>query len=420
MIRLRITIAAVAMCLSCILYVPSGLHAQDAPRIEPGMVLEVYAIGVPQFRYRVAVTPDGEAAFPLLAPMNVAGKTLVEMRDTVRTQLATRVYRQRTVDGAESLINFLPEEIVVEIVEYPSVFVTGDVTSPGEIRFRPTLNVREAIALAGGISPLRSITGNPITEAVDIRGEYVGALIEHASIQAERLGIEAMLSGRQLEGLKDKLEAPLSEAILEDISNTEMLRVELLQAEVENERAHIVDLIESTEAELRELVGERDYLRTRLSEQEEVMAQFREGVERGVISASRFAEEQRHAEHMQERLFSTSTRISAMSREIDTLQRRHEAVAAQHRSDMLVGLRETGTRLRTVEARLETLQEKMATVGAAGGSGLADRRLAIVVHRRGGGSAETTTGDNDTLLRSGDVVEVTVQRPSWGRPGSGL
>src|SRR4051812_21888056 len=41
-------------------------------------------------------------------------------------------------------------ETTVEIVEYPPIYVVGEVATPGEYRFRPGLTALQALALGGG------------------------------------------------------------------------------------------------------------------------------------------------------------------------------------------------------------------------------------------------------------------------------
>jgi polysaccharide export outer membrane protein len=73
-----------------------------------------------------------------------------------------------------------PDEIAVVVV-YRPVIVDGDVAKPGEQAFRPSMTVREAIALSGGYDALR--VGHA---AADLRADSASFWIEFA-IQSSRL-----------------------------------------------------------------------------------------------------------------------------------------------------------------------------------------------------------------------------------------
>ena len=66
-----------------------------------------------------------------------------------------------------------PEEITVDIAEYRPVYVSGDVSKPGELAFRLGMTVRQAVALAGGYDLLRfRADRDPIMQVADLRSEY--------------------------------------------------------------------------------------------------------------------------------------------------------------------------------------------------------------------------------------------------------
>jgi polysaccharide export outer membrane protein len=88
------------------------------------------------------VDADGFITFPLLNRIAVAGMTLAEFQDKLRSMLASGYIRN--------------PQVRVDIEEYKSqsVYVSGEVRAPGEIRMTGTMTLMKALAQAG--SPLSS------------------------------------------------------------------------------------------------------------------------------------------------------------------------------------------------------------------------------------------------------------------------
>jgi polysaccharide export outer membrane protein len=88
------------------------------------------------------VDADGFITFPLLNRIAVAGLTLAEFQDRLRSMLASGYIRN--------------PQVRVDIEEYKSqsVYVSGEVRAPGEIRMTGTMTLMKALAQAG--SPLSS------------------------------------------------------------------------------------------------------------------------------------------------------------------------------------------------------------------------------------------------------------------------
>jgi protein involved in polysaccharide export with SLBB domain len=80
---------------------------------------------------------------------------------------------------------FERDEVAATIVEYRPVFVTGDVTRPGEQAFRPRMTVRQAMASAGGFSALGRANATSF-DAANFRSEYITVWLslarEHARV----------------------------------------------------------------------------------------------------------------------------------------------------------------------------------------------------------------------------------------------
>ena len=85
-------------------------------------------------------------------------------------------------------------EATVEIIEYPPIYVVGDVTTPGEYRFRDGLTALQALALGGGVFRSPAVRGRSNDE-IKLAGELqeIGTDIVRKTAKIARL--EAEMSG---------------------------------------------------------------------------------------------------------------------------------------------------------------------------------------------------------------------------------
>lgn len=92
---------------------------------------------VPQ---EITVTPDGTIAFPMVGDLTVGGKTTGQ----VRTELETKLRK------------FISEPIAIVMVTDVKgnvAYVIGQVNKPGQIQMNPSINVLQALSMAGGANP---------------------------------------------------------------------------------------------------------------------------------------------------------------------------------------------------------------------------------------------------------------------------
>ena len=112
--------------------------------IQPGDLLEVSVWREEYLEREVVVQPDGKISFPLVGVLNAGGTTVDEVQ--------TRV--------AERLAHFIPDPVVtvsIKEIRGNRVYVLGQVQSPGQFIMNPTVDVIQALALAGGTTPFAEL-----------------------------------------------------------------------------------------------------------------------------------------------------------------------------------------------------------------------------------------------------------------------
>jgi polysaccharide export outer membrane protein len=131
----------------------SGAHAQapgsteqDTPDylIQPGDLLEISVWREEYLEREVVVQPDGKISFPLAGILNAAGTNVNAVQELVAARLA----------------QYIPDPVVtvsIKEINGNRVYVLGQVQRPGQFIMNPTIDVIQALALAGGTTPFAEL-----------------------------------------------------------------------------------------------------------------------------------------------------------------------------------------------------------------------------------------------------------------------
>jgi polysaccharide biosynthesis/export protein len=106
----------------------------------------------------VAVRPDGGINFPLAGDIVVAGKTIEQIQK----------------DIAAKLTRYVPDPVVTAGVKQSQgnkIYVVGKVNRPGEFASNRTIDVMQALSMAGGPNPIASVNKIKILRRVQWRTE---------------------------------------------------------------------------------------------------------------------------------------------------------------------------------------------------------------------------------------------------------
>ena len=109
-------------------------------RVGPEDVLEISVWREDALKKEVLVRPDGGLSYPLIGEVQAAGKTVLEIRQEI----------------AQRLERFIPDAVVsVAILKIGSqrIYVIGRVNKPGEFPIGRSVDVLQALSMAGGLTP---------------------------------------------------------------------------------------------------------------------------------------------------------------------------------------------------------------------------------------------------------------------------
>jgi len=112
--------------------------------IQPGDLLEISVWREEYLEKEVVVQPDGKISFPLVGILNAAGTTVEDVQAQV----------------TERLTQYIPDPVVtvsIKEIRGNRVYVLGQVNNPGQFIMNPTVDVVQALALAGGTTPFAEL-----------------------------------------------------------------------------------------------------------------------------------------------------------------------------------------------------------------------------------------------------------------------
>lgn len=123
-----------------------GQSASTPYRVRPGDKLFISVWKEEGLAQQVIVRPDGGFTFPLAGELNANNKTIAELTNELRARLT----------------RYIPEALVsVDVAELRGarVYIIGQVQMPGEFVMNPSLDVIQALSMAGGLTAFASPNG---------------------------------------------------------------------------------------------------------------------------------------------------------------------------------------------------------------------------------------------------------------------
>jgi polysaccharide export outer membrane protein len=127
--------------------------------LSPEDVLEISVWKEESLTKQVVVRPDGAFSFPLVGDVQATAKTVEKIREEIR----------------ERLKKYIPEPVVsvslLKVTGY-KIYVIGRVNKPGEFVTGRFVDVLQALAMAGGLTPFAAENDIKILRRVD-GNEYV-------------------------------------------------------------------------------------------------------------------------------------------------------------------------------------------------------------------------------------------------------
>jgi polysaccharide export outer membrane protein len=141
-----ITMVAAAVLAACLsaggLHAAEGQGAQNGSdyTIGPGDILMISIWKDDSLTQEVVVLPDGTISFPLIGIVKAEGQTINELKAEIEKRIK----------------KYVPEPVLwvsVRNMNSSYIYVLGRVNNPGRFPLNSKVNVIQALAIAGGLTP---------------------------------------------------------------------------------------------------------------------------------------------------------------------------------------------------------------------------------------------------------------------------
>ena len=141
-----------ALCaLLAALLVCGAAAAQGEYRLSRGDVIRIEVLEDSSLNRSLLVAPSGQVTVPLAGSVSAAGRSLSAVQAEVRDRLAPNFSNPPTVFVSLERVREPDPEVEAE-EEIVSVFVLGEVGSPGRLTLEPGTTLLQALALTGGFT----------------------------------------------------------------------------------------------------------------------------------------------------------------------------------------------------------------------------------------------------------------------------
>lgn len=380
----------------------STMPAKAEYLLHAGDTIEISVASLPELKQRVPVQPDGTISFPLLGSVTVAKLSPAEVQAKVQAMLATKVFRQQTIE---------PDEVTATVVEYRPIYVNGDVSKPGEETYRPLITVRQAVALAGGYDVVRLRMNNPILESADLKGEYKSLWTEYAKEQAHVWRLKKELGQQTALDEKSLLDVPISRSMAQEIVKVEAENLKARQSDQQAERTFLQRGLAEADEQIKVLAQQQKTEEDGNQADIEELERAKELFSRGNLTTLRLTDARRAMLLSSIQKLQTTAQLLQTKRQKDDLARQIDRLDGQRRSDMLRELQEATVALSKIRIKLQSTGEKLQYTSLAK-SRLArgfGNRPAITVVRNGAKGVENLVANEEFELQPGDVVEISLR-----------
>lgn len=370
---------------------------RDAYKLGPGDILQLSVFGVADFARRVTVNIDGNISVPFLGELHSEGLTIHDLRVALTDGL--------TKDG-----RIQAADVSVEIVELRPFYISGDVSRPGAVPYRPGLTVRHAIALAGGYDALRFRTENPLMTAPDLKSENEALWIDLARQKARAISLRAELNKTPDIDLTSIYSAPLQRKTLDEIASFEESDLKMRLANYAKQRTYLQIAVKNAEGAIKTLQDRRERNEESIQLQQDAVDRMNVSASKGLVMANRVDDERRSLAEIRSQQGDTEARLVQAQHDRDELARNLEIQDEQHNTQLNDSLRDTSIEIEKLAGRIRASSEKLLYTGAVkaqmrGGEG----GPSLVIYRKNGEQTMQIAAQEDTPLRPDDVLEVTIR-----------
>lgn len=344
------------------------------------------------------ISQDGTIQLPVIGPIEVGTQDSRQLAAEISKRLQKKI----------GLIN--PPDITLKVLEYPPIYVVGDVTRPGEYRFRTGMTVLQAVALGGGQfrESRQSRPQEEVKLVADLQTadkDILRTTARLARLAAESSQAKEIRFPPPASGKRERSEAA-------EIYSQEQV--------IFSARANALDRQKKSLTELRSLLQrEIDVLEEKIksadvgiASAEKELAGVTALVEKGIAVASRKSDLERLVASYRAERLDQVTAIMRARQNITEATRSLEGLDDQRQTEVASELQQEQAKLERLKLQRDAAQKLLLdTLASAAASGpSSERKISFSITRRVDGRQEKIAASDTSDLLPGDVVEVRLDR----------
>lgn len=378
-------------------------------RLGVGDVLELSIVGSPEARQRIPVDINGEATFPLIGEIQVTGMTMSKLRSHLMERFPQFIYKNRAASSGDQTQIIEASEISLRILEYRPVYLSGDVARQGEISYRPSLNVRQAISVAGGYSVEGITPDNSPLDVLEIQNQHATLAINLARETVRIWRIRNMLNaGTVLD--YSKLDVSVSPETLKQLVELEEKRRDAEQSDLEAEKAQLSATVEQAERRMANLSDQSKSEAEGAKLDAEEVERVNELYRKSLVPSSRVTDVRRAALLSSSRALQTSVAADNAKKERDEAQAKLARLPLSRHSELARELLDATAKEAVLRAEFSAARKKLLLASAKTPSLLRAQgaNVRVWIFRKDSTGEARIVAEQDTELLPGDVVEVNL------------
>ena len=338
------------------------------------------------------VSDEGAVFLPFLGSLPVVNRDSASVTSEIARRLQEKI----------GLVQ--PPAVTIEILEYPPIYVVGDVTTPGEYKFRPGLTVLQSLAMSGG--PFRD-KSQPQTQSIRLAGEL--REIDHSILRsaAKLSRLEA-----EMEGAKEiTFDQPsgIDQQYVMGIENEERVIFQARANALDRQSKALTELRDLLNTEISTLAEKLTGADDNIKSVEEQLGSVKSLVEKGLALSSRQLDLERLLTTYRSDKLDLVTAVMRGRQAISETTRNLEGLSDTRRSEVAAEAQSERANLDQLKMKREMTQ-KLLVDDVASGAGARNRgeelALTFTVSRRNEGQIQQFEASETTALVPGDVVRV--------------
>ncbi|MBW9052900.1 SLBB domain-containing protein [Rhizobium mesosinicum] len=342
------------------------------------------------------ISNESTVSLPFLGPLSIGNLDNAGLTREIAKRLQEKMGLAQT------------PAVTIDVLDYPSIFVVGDVTTPGEYKFRSGLSVLQSLAMSGGpLRPAARQRSQTITLAGDLREidySLLRSSAKLARLQAEMAGAKEITFERP---------PAADQQYAASIYDEERVIFQARASALERQSTALVELRDLLKAEIdaleEKLKGSDDNIRS----VEEQLVSVKTLVEKGLTITSRQMDLERLLNTYRSDKLDLVTAIMRGRQAINETTRNLEGLSDTRRNEVASEVQSEKANLDQLRLKRDTTQqlllEELASSGNVNERG-EELPLTFTVSRRDNGQVAEFQASEATELAPGDVVRVTQAR----------